>query len=335
MELPKPSAGAYRPRLHMHTAPTAPPQNCRSDSDIDAPRKCRSDSDIDAGSDCSTDLPKREPLVLQRTVKALLNKISPENERFILPQFANLHVESVKDLATISRLIVDKALDDPFYSDVYVSCIETMTMCPWLESPDESVGSSDGEGDRVLLPPTMSGKLYAGQRDSFHTIMLQYCTTRLQLFLAGMLKDDNEPEVFDLSDDAVLASSVRRRRIRACMRFMGNLFLRKVVPSATFYGFLHTLVEPAPGSLEKSPPKSWIECACELLRTVGKKCMSSTLDKDKIRDVTRRLSLWSDRRAVASGCPIYPARIRFMIQDVVEANEKGWPDELIASAKRL
>merc|ERR1712061_557210 len=77
------------------------------------------------------------------------------------------------------------------------------------------------------------------------------------------------------------------------------------------------------------PPRAWIECACELLTTVGRELSFIPQGKLILRAATSKLQYWRERRR--SGCDddasssfVYPPRIQFLIQDVTDISKKGW-----------
>merc|ERR1719487_1494490 len=115
-------------------------------------------------------------MTLKREVRSLLNKGSPENEAQILSQLVALQIRSAEDLSLISTLIVDKALGDPFYSEVYVRCIEQL-----CEKQAELPVAQQACGDEGGLGDTAAGERFALEEEfqgcgAFKGLVLQCCS---------------------------------------------------------------------------------------------------------------------------------------------------------------
>jgi hypothetical protein len=321
----------------------------------------------DTGTGSALSSAKKRPVTLKREVRSLLNKISPENEIQILPQMMALPIRSAEDLNLISTLIVDKALGDPFYSEVYVRCIERLCQ-EHMVFPD---APKTGELDLLLAAGGEAGSTSSKEIQSagdggkasattsfgldeefqghgvFKGLVLQCCSRVFFHFFgsADFLNDDIQALQSDgkeggSDDEATLAEAAmkKRHRARACMRFLGHLFVHGIILESMLQTFLNRLLE-APKECDVSrPPKAWIECACELLYTVGKELTATVPGKATLKNMIRTLGDWKDLRAdadaptlyseVAKGKGanfVYPLRTRFMIQDTVEAHMKGWP----------
>ncbi|CAE8633592.1 unnamed protein product, partial [Polarella glacialis] len=65
---------------------------------------------------------------LVREVRSLLNKISPENESVIIQRFAALQIIGSEAFPIIASLILEKAVSEPFYSEVYARVLARLSL---------------------------------------------------------------------------------------------------------------------------------------------------------------------------------------------------------------
>jgi len=312
--------------------PPLPPHFANSWSDngslVMQEQRCSSrtsDAAIDAvsGNSCSSSSMRRTPRTLKHKVIGLLNKISPENEEEIKSQLLALPVESFQDLETISILITEKALWDPFYSEVYVRCIDKLCLeyavVPFQEE------KNDGEGGRSSFG-----------FQSFKMMVLGTCNRIFESLFAGTndFSDDDIQEPADWMDDSNSEAALERRGCaQAFMRLLGHLFVHGIYPEILLQEILSSLLEPR-RTLEKRetfPAQDWIECVCELLYTVNKEFTKTPERQALLRYTINRLDRLKDmRQGITTGDSqqafVYPKRMFFMIQDIIEASRRGWPD---------
>lgn len=262
------------------------------------------------------------PVQLKREVRALLNKISPENEASIVSQLAALHLEGAEDFELIADLMLEKAINDPFYSEVYAQAIRKLSM------------------EYALLPVRQRGELTSshsatsgssrwgvGGFTSFGETIVERCRRTFNKFfgdpqtLAGDVEEDE--------DDGKRT----RLRAQAYVRLLGNLYVGRIICADSLQHCINTLLM-IPGDKERAarrpcPPKAWIECTCELVYAVGKDLSRSAEGRGILRTATTGLGELKELRRESSleGGPsslVLPPRLQFMIQDVIEAGRRGW-----------
>lgn len=277
-------------------------------------------------------------MTLKREVRSLLNKISPENEAQIFAQLVDVQIRSAEDLQLISSLIIDKALGDPFFSEVYVRCAESLCNAHTALPFHQDVDTKGSAG----LEPELVAELEG--RGAFKGFLVQCCNRVFREFFGSVhvLDDDIQEAAIEFDSATCEAALGKRHRARACMRFFGHLFLCEILCESMLMTFLERLLEPPKETGASWPPKAWIECACELLYTVGKDLCSSSAGTEIMKCLMRKLSRWKDlREDIGTSMTflevaregkaadfVYPLRTRFMIQDTVDAHHKGWPDTM-------
>jgi len=287
-----------------------------------------------ASVDCLRETDSR-PTRLKREVLPLLNKISPDNEAVIAGHLAEVELEGPEDFKCIAQLMFEKAVDEPFYSELYVRAMTTLSLkYPILSELAGSGSRSSHSGDacgrsgrrtRSAEPWGVSGF------SSFAASIVEQCNDTFEKLFGrcGMFEGDEDEEGIE---------AVRERhRAQSYMRVLGHLYSSGVLStdSLEYWIRMLLLVGDQDGRPERScPPQAWIECACELLFTIGKDLSKSKVGKEIIQMAVHAMHHWKSLRRPTSGHRIggdsaaphvFPARILFLMQEVIDASRKAWP----------
>jgi len=272
------------------------------------------------------------PWHLKREVRALLNKISPENEAAITVQLLGLPLESAEDFETIASLTIEKAMSDPFYSEIYARAIGKLCMeyavlpVKDKEDPQGAINGPDGTYEST----TSSRRRSASPRGlagftSFAETVLDLCRRTFD----DILRDAELLDAPPGSEEEDLNKA--KSRALAYMRLLGHLYKARIVCTSSLQQYVNRLLlvpteGPQAGRSWPRAPKAWIECLCELLHTVGRDLSRWTQGKAIVKGAMERLEHWKELRSGGPGAPCaLPPRIQFLIQDVSEASRSGWP----------
>lgn len=269
---------------------------------------------------------------LRREVRGLLNKISPDNEAQIIAQLRSLDLENAKDFKTVARVTVEKAMSDPFYSEVYAGAISKLvlefTSLPHMQTQGQSSSESDSSACEQVTGSWCSG----GSREfcNFSDAVLNRCRRIFNRFICDR-QTFRDGEALPREDAEVLLKT--RDRARAFMRLLGHLYKVGILRLGPLQLVMDTLMMCSPDVQELGwPPKAWIECMCELILIVGKDLSRMSTGKAILKTACERLEHYKEFRSFeAPGAAkgerayVYPIRIQYRIQDVLEANSMGWP----------
>jgi hypothetical protein len=271
---------------------------------------------------------------LKREVRSLLNKISPENEDEIIFQVCGLHLET-EDHDIFPSMVIEKALSDPFYSEVYARAIGKLSSKFCADKLDSPIAC----GDRIAVGSPWSHNGLC----TFAASVLKQCESNFDLLFG------NSEQLGDVAGrlDGEETGQKRRAQAKAYMRFLGHLHLAKVVSTETLQHCVHKLLLARSQDRARVqqwwPPKAWIECACELLYTVGKDLSRTEKGRAFLQDAIYHLTVWKEATSTVSGFTrgdaitggssggipepafVYPFRIRILIEDMAEAHRRGWP----------
>lgn len=254
-----------------------------------------------------------------KQVRSLLNKLTLEKFDRIFAQIVAIDLSSYDVLVGVVKEIFEKTLFEPKFSDMYAE------LCSRLD---------------VVLQPILSEKSEGNDQLNFRRILLNNCKEEFVRFANSSkpvkttpksdqdssdksgddLKSPNvdaekAPEETDLEkEEADLKASNAKRRMLANVRFIGELFLKDLLSETIIHKqCIQKLLQLAVETKEEDV----LEALCKLLSKTGAKLSANINARDHIERYFMILVRFSRDQDI-------PARIRFMIQDLLEQRENGW-----------
>uniref|UniRef100_A0A8C4I9R6 Eukaryotic translation initiation factor 4 gamma 2 n=1 Tax=Dicentrarchus labrax TaxID=13489 RepID=A0A8C4I9R6_DICLA len=231
-----------------------------------------------------------------RKVRGILNKLTPEKFDKLCLELLNVGVDSKLVLKGIILLIVDKALEEPKYSQLYAQlCLRLAEDAPNFEDP------------------------------STETQEKQKQNTTFRRLLISKLQDEFENrarnvEIFE-KDDGPLTSEEEEQRAIAKIKMLGNIkFIGELgklnlIHESILHKCIKTLLDKKKRVQLKDMGED-LECLCQIMKTVGPK-----LDHEKARSL---MNQYFGRMHSLTTNKELPARIRFLLQNTVELRENNW-----------
>uniref|UniRef100_A0A671XIX1 Eukaryotic translation initiation factor 4 gamma 2 n=1 Tax=Sparus aurata TaxID=8175 RepID=A0A671XIX1_SPAAU len=222
--------------------------------------------------------------------------LTPEKFDKLCLELLNVGIESKLVLKGIILLIVDKALEEPKYSQLYAQlCLRLAEDAPNFEEP-----SSEN-------PAT------------------QKQNTTFRRLLISKLQDEFENrarnvELFD-KDDGPLTSDEEEQRAIAKIKMLGNIkFIGELgklnlIHESILHKCIKTLLDKKKRVQLKDMGED-LECLCQIMKTVGPK-----LDHAKARSL---MDQYFGRMQSLTINKELPARIRFLLQNTVELRANHW-----------
>jgi hypothetical protein len=246
---------------------------------------------------------------LRREVNCLLNKVCPENIDTIIGHVANVEVRSAEELELLIALIFKKALAEPHYCETYADMVAALKQrVPEFPSPDGK-------------PLTFKAALLNATQGEFES---------LSEVLTLTAEDVNGLDLEEIE----LLKKKRKDRVLANMKFIGNLFLRKLLGAKIIGSVIQELAMC--DEKDQVPQEPMVECICELITNIGFTLEESPAGKSALVNVFGRLAELKQRPAPEGrrGCGLYSKRIQFAIQDLVDLRTANWAKKSFkASAK--
>lgn len=246
---------------------------------------------------------------LRRTVKALLNKICPENVDSIAEKLASIQVKTTEELETFIELIFAKALAEPHYCETYADLIFKL---------------------KPVFPefPSKAG----GRPITFKAVVLNLCQIEFEACPATLELTEEERESMD--DQEVEFQRIKRKaRMLANMKLVGHLFLRQLLPAKVIGSVVRELLLSDGGETECEiiiPEEHAVECACELLMATGYTLENTPSGKQALTQVCSRLLDLKNAR-MSGGQSALSKRIQFLVQDLLDCRRLGWTQKVLKS----
>jgi translation initiation factor 4G len=235
---------------------------------------------------------------LQRCAQSLLNKICPENIETIAKRIKNeAKVATINELEIVIELIFKKALAEPHYCETYAGMVFML------------------KGEMPSFPNPKGGKDV-----TFKSILLNVCQSEFEKMPRSI-----ETSLGDEVDEEEMKYRIEKMKGRflANMKFIGHLFLQKLLGTAIIASIISDLIGSNPGSGDTIPEEHVVECVCELLSAIGYTLEEMIVGKDCVTQVCGRLiDLKSMKKKDGKG--LLSKRIQFAIQDVVDMRKAGW-----------
>ncbi|CAE6492912.1 unnamed protein product [Rhizoctonia solani] len=284
-----------------------------------APLKEREDRWV-AGSTSRTPQQVEEHQLVDRKVKALLNKLTMENFDSISDQiieWANKS-EQEKDGSTLMqviKLVFEKAKDEAAFSEMYARLCRKMMERVSPNVQDETIRNWEGQ-------PITGGML-------FRKYLLNRCQedfergwSAKEAALAAVASKAGEDKVAEaaasegngeavLYSDEYYAAAKAKRQGLGLVRFLGELLKLQMLTERIMHECIKKLLWNV-----VNPEEEEIESLCELLKTVGQ-----SLDNPRARN---HMDIYFERmQEMAKGSNIN-SRMQFMLQDVIELRARHW-----------
>lgn len=245
------------------------------------------------------------PDMVQRKVKAALNKMTPEKFDKIADQILEIAAQSKDEtdgrtLRQVIQLTFEKACDEAHWASMYAKFCKRMleTMSP--EIKDENVRDKSGN-------PVVGGAL-------FRKYLLNRCQEEFERGWEVNLPEKPEgqsEEAAMLSDEYYIAAAAKRRGL-GLIQFIGELYKLGMLTLRIMHECVLKLLD-----FEGTPDESAIESLVKLLRTVG-------FTMENTESGPKMINMYFERIQKIMNTEGLPSRMHFMLLDVVDLRKKGW-----------
>ncbi|EKX72086.1 eukaryotic translation initiation factor family member protein [Theileria equi strain WA] len=225
-----------------------------------------------------------------RTVRTLLNKLTVEKFLTVGEKVALVYQEldSSALVDILVRLLHEKATTEIDYSDMYADLA-------------------------LLLKYKFNDALDIGFRTTcFQRTLLNRCQDAFEE-IARTCKSPSESAAAGTEEDPSLPS---KNWVLGNIRFMGELFLRKILSIAILKRIFSTLL-----CKDQVPSEHLMECFTELLTTIG-------FTMEKIPGGSEMLDEYMKVLLGLRTSGVYSTRISFKIQDLMDLRTKNWKKKL-------
>ncbi|RMZ71462.1 eukaryotic translation initiation factor subunit eIF-4F [Pyrenophora seminiperda CCB06] len=244
------------------------------------------------------------PDLVQRKVKAALNKMTPEKFDKISDQILEIAAQSKDEtdgrtLRQVIQLTFEKACDESHWSSMYAKFCSRMLQTMSTEIKDENVRDKHGA-------PVVGGAL-------FRKYLLNRCQEEFERGWEVNLPDAPEDgkEAKLLSDEYYIAAAAKRKGL-GLIQFIGELYKLGMLTLRIMHECVLKLLD-----FEGLPDEAAIESLVKLLRTVGQTMEGAEAGP-------KMINMYFERIEKVMNMDGLPSRMRFMLLDTVDMRKSGW-----------
>ncbi|CAA3020755.1 eukaryotic translation initiation factor 4G isoform X1 [Olea europaea subsp. europaea] len=225
----------------------------------------------------------------QRQLKAILNKLTPQNFEKLFEQVKQVNIDNVITLSGVISQIFDKALTEPTFCEMYAN------FCFHLagELPDLSI-----ENERI----------------TFKILLLNKC----QIEFERGEREEEEANKADEEGKAKQSEAERedkrlkaRRRMLGNIRLIGELYKKRMLTER----IMHECIKKLLGQYQ-NPNEEDVEALCKLMSTIGE-----IIDHPKAKE---HMDAYFDIMGQLSNNMILSTRVRFMLKDAIDLRKNKW-----------
>ncbi|KAK4927179.1 hypothetical protein LTR66_016308, partial [Elasticomyces elasticus] len=244
--------------------------------------------------------------VVQRKVKAALNKMTPEKFERISDQVLEISAQSKQEsdgrtMRQVIQLVFEKATDEAHWASMYAKFCYKMLTTMSNDVKDESIKDKNNEVVR-------GGNL-------FRKYLLNRCQEEFEQGWKINLpkgKDGEEQEAVMLSDEYYKAAAAKRRGL-GLVKFIGELYKLGMLTERIMHECVKKLLD-----FEGTPDDAEVESLSSLMRTIGRQLDSP---ESKLKG---RMDIYFERINNTVTLPDLPSRLRFMLLDVIDLRKANW-----------
>ncbi|XP_041377348.1 eukaryotic translation initiation factor 4 gamma 1-like [Gigantopelta aegis] len=233
---------------------------------------------------------------LNKKLKSILNKLTPQNFQTLLQQMHGLRptIDTEERLKGVTDLIFEHAISQPHFNVAYANMCKYLLMLkvPSHKKPGESVNF------RVILLTRCQREFEQGKDDQ---VILDKKRKELD-------EAESEEQKAQLKKELEEVSSKARRRSTGNIRFIGELFKLKMLTKDVMHDCVFKLLQ--------SRDEENLECLCQLLTTIGKE-LESEKAKSRMDQYFSQMQRIVREKKVSYQC-------RFKLLDVIELRENRW-----------
>lgn len=229
-----------------------------------------------------------------RAARSILNKLTIEKFEPLFEQLTSCGIQEPHHISILMREIFEKATIQHHFISMYAD------LCMRLEK-DPSIAAVVQE---------------AGELHNFRRLLLNQCQVVFEQVLEPSCNEDENNEV----DEEMIAR--RKERALGNMKLIGQLLVNGMLSSDLFVVCCQELLRNRTKCLEA------LEALVALINVAGPK-----FDTKSWQSYNQLEKVFEDMKALTKDKPT-PPRLRFLIRDVLDAREAGWPSSNLAKTEK-
>ncbi|KAK4728398.1 hypothetical protein R3W88_021386 [Solanum pinnatisectum] len=225
----------------------------------------------------------------RRHLKAILNKLTPQNFEKLFEQVKEVNIDSATTLAGVISQIFDKALMEPTFCEMYAN------FCYHLagELPDFVEDNQKITFKRLLLDKCQE-EFERGEREEAE---------------ADSMEEDGAVKLSEGKREEMRLQT--RRRMLGNIRLIGELYKKKMLTER----IMHECIQKLLGQYQ-TPDEEDIESLCKLMSTIGE-----MIDHSKAKDY---MDAYFDMMMTMANNTDLSTRVKFMLMDIIDLRKNKW-----------
>ncbi|XP_009619115.1 eukaryotic translation initiation factor 4G-like isoform X1 [Nicotiana tomentosiformis] len=225
----------------------------------------------------------------RRQLKAILNKLTPQNFEKLFEQVKEVNIDSANTLAGVISQIFDKALMEPTFCEMYANfCSHLAGELPDFVEDDQKITFK-----RLLLDKCQE-EFERGEREEAE---------------ADSMEEDGEMKMSEGKREEKRLQA--RRRMLGNIRLIGELYKKKMLTER----IMHECIQKLLGQYQ-TPDEEDIEALCKLMSTIG-----DMIDHSKAKDY---MDAYFDMMTTMANNTDLSSRVRFMLMDIIDLRKNKW-----------
>uniref|UniRef100_A0A804L2L1 Eukaryotic translation initiation factor 4G n=1 Tax=Musa acuminata subsp. malaccensis TaxID=214687 RepID=A0A804L2L1_MUSAM len=229
----------------------------------------------------------------QRQLKAILNKLTPQNFEKLFAQVKEVNIDNAVTLTGVISQIFDKALMEPTFCEMYANfCVHLACELPGFNEDNEKITFK-----RLLLNKCQE-EFERGEREQ-----------------AEADKVEEEGEIQQTKEDREKKRLQARRRMLGNIRLIGELYKKKMLTER----IMHECIKKLLGQYQ-NPDEEDLEALCKLMSTIGE-----MIDHPKAKE---HMDAYFDMMTKLSTNQKLSSRVRFMLRDAIDLRKNKWQQRM-------
>ncbi|KAL8091996.1 eukaryotic translation initiation factor 4G-like [Apium graveolens] len=225
----------------------------------------------------------------QRQLKAILNKLTPQNFERLFEQVKQVNIDNAGTLTGVISQIFDKALMEPTFCEMYADfCYHLAGDLPDFNEDNEKITFK-----RLLLNKCQE-EFERGEREQEEAN-----------------RAEEEGEVKQSDEEREEKRVQARRRMLGNIRLIGELYKKKMLTER----IMHECIKKLLGQYQ-NPDEEDVEALCKLMSTIGE-----MIDHPKAKE---HMDAYFDMMAKLSNNMKLSSRVRFMLKDSMDLRKNKW-----------
>ncbi|RRT79640.1 hypothetical protein B296_00025085 [Ensete ventricosum] len=229
----------------------------------------------------------------QRQLKAILNKLTPQNFEKLFAQVKEVNIDNAVTLTGVISQIFDKALMEPTFCEMYANfCVHLACELPGFNEDNEKITFK-----RLLLNKCQE-EFERGEREQ-----------------AEANKVEEEGEIQQTKEEREEKRLQARRRMLGNIRLIGELYKKKMLTER----IMHECIKKLLGQYQ-NPDEEDVEALCKLMSTIGE-----MIDHPKAKE---HMDAYFDMMTKLSTNQKLSSRVRFMLRDAIDLRKNKWQQRM-------